>query len=366
MLSQKMNKFNLSPGYISGLTQTDGSFFCSMILSSKHRFGIQFRPKYTITADLDSKYVLDSINSFFNCGKVTINNRNHTAEFEVVKLDELNQIIIPHFNNYPVFCAKLHAFNLFKEIVNALVNKEKRTIEGRRELLKLALSMNITTNRTAERIDNLFSLLGVSESKDKTLLLNNIKEITTPLSSDNISGIIDGDGSFFISFQKDGKIKTGFNITNDLGSKPLLEEIQKQLRNIGSIQEGSKNELVYTVNGLNQINEVLIPFIDSNPLFSERASHYEKFKTVSIMLANEKPLSLESKLDIVELAYDMNKKGKRRNLSKSEYRDKLKNLHQSPFPKKKGRIQYYGFINHKGGWYSRKIIIDLSRKVAIG
>nr|QCI56450.1 hypothetical protein [Hypsizygus marmoreus] len=332
-MNQNTNQFKLSPGYISGLTQTDGSFFCSIILSPKHRFGIQFRPKYTITADLDSKYVLDSINSFFNCGKVTINNKNHTAEFEVVKLDELNKIIIPHFYNYPVFCAKLHAFKLFTEIVTALNNKEKRTIEGRRELLKLALSMNTTTNRKVERIDYLFSLLEVFDSEDKNLLLNNITEITTPLSDDFISGIIDGDGSFYISFQKEGQIKTGFNITNDLNSKPLLENIQKQLKNIGSIHKGSKNELVYTVTGLNQINDILIPFIDNNPLFSERALHYIKFKTVSIMLKNEQPLSLESKLKIVELAYNMNKKGKRRNLSKSQYIENLKQVYKfSPMP----------------------------------
>lgn len=74
---------------------------------------------------------------------------------------------------------------------------------------------------------------------------------------------------FFIGFQKNGLIKTGFNITNDLDSKPLLENINKQLQDIGSIHEGSKNELVYTVNGLNQINDILIPFMDKNPIFSE-------------------------------------------------------------------------------------------------
>jgi len=94
----------LSPGYISGLTQTDGSFFCSMILSPKHRFGIQFRPKFTITADLDSKYVLNSIQSFWNCGKVIINKKKkHTAELVVTKIEELKEIIIPHFKKYPVF-----------------------------------------------------------------------------------------------------------------------------------------------------------------------------------------------------------------------------------------------------------------------
>ena len=267
--NQILKVFILSPGYISGLTQTDGSFFCSIVISPKHRFGLQFRPKFTITADLNSKYVLDSIKSYFNCGNVTINTKNFTAEFEVVRIEELYNIIIPHFISYPVFCAKLHAFNLFKEIVTALYHKDKRTLEGRRELLKLALSMNATTNRKEDRIEILFSLLNVTDNKDKELLLNNINEVSSPLSDDFISGVIDGDGSFYISFNKDGKIKTSFNITNDKASKPLLESIQKHFKNIGSIHEGTKNELVYTVTGINQINDILIPFIDKNPVFSE-------------------------------------------------------------------------------------------------
>lgn len=85
-MNQTNKDFILSSDYISGLTQTDGSFFCSIILSSKHRFGMQFRPKFTITADLDSKHVLDKIKLILKCGKVTINkNKNHTAEFEVVR-----------------------------------------------------------------------------------------------------------------------------------------------------------------------------------------------------------------------------------------------------------------------------------------
>lgn len=251
---------------------------------------------------------------------VRINKIKHTAEFEVVKLNELFEIIIPHFDTYPVFCAKLHAFNLFKKIVIALVNKEKRTIEGRRELLKIALSMNRASNRNLEIIESLYNKLGIFNIEDQSLIINKFKEITTPIYDEFISGIIDGDGSFYISFQQNGEIKTGFNITNDLDSKDLLEGIQKQLQNIGSIHKGTKNELVYTVTGLNQINNILIPFMDKNPIFSERASHYLKFKTVSQILKTENPLSLQTKLNIVELAYNMNKKGKHRTLSKSQYR----------------------------------------------
>ncbi len=70
---------------------------------------------------------------------------------------------------------------------------------------------------------------------------------------------------------------------------------------IGAINEGSKNELgrAAPVTGLNQITEVLIPFMDNSPIFSERASHYLNFKTVSLLLKTEKFLNLESKLKIV-------------------------------------------------------------------
>ena len=119
---------------------------------------------------------------------------------------------------------------------------------------------------------------------------------------------MDGDGSFFISFDSDGKIKSGFSITTDKASRALLESLQSQLKNIGTINEGSKNELILTVTGLNQITEVLIPFMDNSPIFSERASHYLKFKTVSLLLKTDKIFTLEIKLKIVELCYDMNKK----------------------------------------------------------
>jgi hypothetical protein len=318
-IMNQTNSFILSPGYITGLVQTDGSFFCTIALSTKHRFGLQFRPKFTITADLNSKYVLISILNYFSCGNITENIKNHTAEFEVTRIEELYKIIIPHFNKYPLFCSKLHAFNLFSKIVYFLFNKEKRTLEGRRELLKMALSMNATTNRTEKRLDLLFSLLSIKTNKDKKLILNTIKTVDTVLSNDNIAGIIDGDGSFYVNFNKDGSIKTGFSITSDILSMPLLKKIKEQFKGIGTIYKGSRNELRYVIKGINQINKILIPFVDLNPLFSERALHYEKFKFVSKILNNEKPLSLENKLKIVELAYNANKEGKHRKLTKAQY-----------------------------------------------
>jgi len=184
--------------------------------------------------------------------------------------------------------------------------------------------MNKTTNRTEKRKNFLFSKLGIVDSKDQTFISNTIESITTAISDDVLAGIVDGDGSFYISFERTGKITTGFNITSDGLSRPLLEAIRTKLGGIGSIRVGFKNELKLTVNGLNQINDTLIPFMENNQLLSERASHYEGFKIVSQMLKNKNPLTLDEKIKIVELYYDANKGGKRRLFTKSEYLELLK------------------------------------------
>jgi len=183
--------------------------------------------------------------------------------------------------------------------------------------------MNETTNRTQERIELLFSKLKIVNNNEKSLIPYLFSLIEILITDNTLAGIIDGDGSFYISFNKNGKITTGFSITTDNFSRPLLEAIQIKLKGIGSIRTGSKNELVLTVTGLDQINEVLIPFMDKNPLLSERASHYAKFKNVSLILKNNQPLSLEDKIKLVELYYNMNKDGKRRLLTKIEYINQL-------------------------------------------
>jgi hypothetical protein len=82
--------------------------------------------------------------------------------------------------------------------------------------------------------------------------------------------------------------------------------------------------MVYIVTGINQNVENLIPFIDNNPNFTEKAEHYSKFRSVSLILKFELPFTLQSKLNIIELAYDLNKKGKRRLMTKSKYINLLK------------------------------------------
>lgn len=74
---------------------------------------------------LDSKAVLEKVQNYFGCGQIIISNKKHAVEYVVDSLTDLNNVIIPHFNNYPVFEGKQHAFLTLELIVNRLMNKKR-------------------------------------------------------------------------------------------------------------------------------------------------------------------------------------------------------------------------------------------------
>lgn len=216
-----------------------------------------------------------------------------------------------------------------------------KTLQERQELLRMALSMNITTNRKQERIDLLWSKLGIFEGKNKNLLTISpeaydtiiLQKLEKEISYEFISGVIDGDGSFYISFEKNGLIIPYFTITNDIFSLPLLECIKKQFKGIGSISKvKGRNAIRYKIMSLNEIIETLIPIVDKYPLLSERNEHFQIFREVCFMLKNnpKKNKDLKFKLELVDLAYESNKKGKRRKLTKLEYISLLNHLQSKP------------------------------------
>lgn len=321
MINLMNQNFVLSPGYIVGLTQSDGSFSCSTrYYPTKVGISFAFQLVFEISTDLDSKHVLEAILLYFNCGKISIDIKDHTAKYTVTSKDDLRNTIIPFFINNPLFCAKLHAFNLFKQILEALDLNLHRSIEGRKEIVQMALSMNTKSFRTEERKQEIFTALGLPEGETLPVIANNNDILKTPLTDDNIAGVIDGDGSFWVSFSQDLKIKTGFSITTDTASIPLLKKVQERFKGIGSIQKKTETYSVYYVHGINQIVNILIPFMEANHLYSERSNHYEIFRKVSIILYEKKgKLDNETIKKIVEMAYDSNKSGKRRRLTKEEY-----------------------------------------------
>jgi hypothetical protein len=351
------NKESISGYYISGLTQSDGSFFCGITKTNSKtnskKAPLRFKPIFTIVVDLDSKETLIKVQEFLGCGAIAEKESDHSANFTVTKIEDLKTKIVPHFQKYPVYFEKLHALNLLVKILDAFSTKGRDRDPLLVSMLQCAVSMNDASRRTDTEIKELYNLLGVTDKDIPAKINYTSKEDispTTPLDSDSASdykppivdpgffiGLIDGDGSFNLVFTKTGLVIPTFSFAFSPHSMKLLPIIQKYV-GVNGVLERYTNVCVYRNRNLDDLKNLVIPFMDSYCLHTEKRDHYKIWKEVCVKyifpyhqpVRRRVAMNKEDFLKVIELSYNMNKNGKRRKLTKEEYINSIVQKQSSP------------------------------------
>jgi hypothetical protein len=135
-----------------------------------------------------------------------------------------------------------------------------------------------------------------------------------------LGGFVEGEGSNSVSVTIDKTFKYGvniqpvFNVSQHRNGLDILKSF-KELFNCGSIvpKSGSPEIFVYTVKGYKQILEHIIPFLEIyvQP-FSCKTQEYLIFKQICLLSSEGKQRDKESLIEIVNLAYSIQGKGKGR------------------------------------------------------
>lgn len=135
--------------------------------------------------------MLYKIQKFFGgIGRIhLIKNKGH-AVYVVTKIYDLENIIVPHFINYPLLTIKIITFLFFKEIVHIIYVKDHLTIEGAEVILASRSFMN---NRiTEELLRNSSTFLPIILPEIKPLNVDNIN-------SNWLVGFTGAEGCFFLN-----------------------------------------------------------------------------------------------------------------------------------------------------------------------
>jgi hypothetical protein len=90
----------------------------------------------------DYSLLLDLQIFFGGVGSV-IKKTKPAVTYSVSSIKDLTNIIIPHFDNFPLLSKKAADFILFKQILELMRNKAHLTIEGIQEIIKIKASMNL-------------------------------------------------------------------------------------------------------------------------------------------------------------------------------------------------------------------------------
>jgi hypothetical protein len=258
----------LHPMWVTGIADGEGNFSVYITKGGD-------KPKVTLTFKIDQKEdsagILYDLVRYFNCGKVFLDSRGFKS-FKVSSLTDILNVIIPHFDKYPLVTSKQLNYLAFKKI--ALILDSKLDISSIDLDRITAIISNMNSRRSFE---------------DKWMFFN--ESFLSMLDPNWIQAFIDGEGSF--QFGIADRISRG---SAYVATTPTLEigqnthdvkvlDLIKQYFEAGyikpkfdiSILEESKS-----VRGVSRYvlrdSEKIIQFVDKYPMLTRKHEDYLKWK----------------------------------------------------------------------------------------
>lgn len=315
------NKFNFTPDWLSGFTQSDGSFVVSF---ETKKDGIPIRPQpiFNLTQSIVELDLFLALQEYLGIGRVQKNRENVTLV--VTSISEIVTVLLPLFDEHSLRGSKLLSYQIFKEVSLMLRDKKHLTLEGTLQIINLAYFMNKDTTLRTE-----FT---------KEVLINKLKYGTLPIVSDLklpiltqpkpinlefIRGQIDGDGSFNVSFRTDRRrIGVNFTVVHELSSISVLNELVNFF-NCGTVYTLKSAAARFQIQTVDEMLNKVQPLFKDIKFNTIKQKHYEITMKVCELIKNNGYKTDEDLKAIIDLAWNMNNSGKNRKFTKEQYISKF-------------------------------------------
>lgn len=129
--------------YKTGLFDAESSFVVTILKNSRYKTGWTVQPIIQIKMHEKDRNLIKSVQEFFGgIGYLSEPNNRSTVEFRVSTFKYLVNVIIPHFDNYPLITKKSLDYILFKQIVTLMKTKEHTSLAGLQKIVNIKASIN--------------------------------------------------------------------------------------------------------------------------------------------------------------------------------------------------------------------------------
>ena len=293
----------LSPYWVTGFVDAEGTFSLKISKSSTTRSGWNVVPEFQIILHSRDLLLLRKIHSYFGIGIVKERGDRNQAYYSVQSARAIANVIIPHFDKYPLITQKRADYLLFKQGIGLLLNDQARSsIEGVNKILSLKASMNL----------GLSPMLKINFPTVLPLLRSEVCGLS--IKDPNwLTGFVDGEGYFYVKSLKNDRYSTGFSvnlvfsIAQHARDTALLTTFIDYL-DCGRIETASTRPdgVNFVVSKFSDIKEKIIPFFKTYPLQGIKGMDSFDFVKVANIIDTKGHLTLEGINKINSLKSGMN------------------------------------------------------------
>lgn len=287
-----LKESTLHPWFITGLFDAESSFVVTILKNSRYKTGWNVQARVQIKMYEKDRALIKAVQDYFGgIGYVSKPNKASTVEFRVSTLKYLVDVILPHFDKYPLISKKRTDYLLFKQIVLLMSDEAHHTLIGIQKIVNIRASLNTgITDNLKEAFPNWKAV------STKDLESNTKNKVYNNLHPDWLAGFATGESNFFIVVQK-AKTKSGiatslrFSIAQHSRDLFLLKSFVNLL-GCGSVVNYTKRPICeFIVTKINFISEYIIPFFDKHPILGSKHLNYLDFKSAAYIIKNKEHLN---------------------------------------------------------------------------
>lgn len=132
---------NINPYWISGFVDGEGTFYVGINKNATMSIGFQVLPEFRIVQHKKDIKLLYALKKYFNCGVVRVNHDDR-YELRIRSLEHIKEVVIPHFDKYPLLTQKKFDFIKFKKIINLINQNKHLNFNGLVKIIDIASKMN--------------------------------------------------------------------------------------------------------------------------------------------------------------------------------------------------------------------------------
>lgn len=243
---------------------------------------------------------MNNIKVYFGVGNISIK-ANGLCVYYVQSIKDLD-VILNHFDKYPLITKKHADYLLFKMAIDLIKNKEHLNQEGLRKLIALRASLNWGLPSALEA-----AFPNIIPYPRPSILDFKIKDPQW------LTGFTSGDGCFLVRIIKSSSQRTGFQVSLmfTISQHSRDEQLMKSLISYFGcghyVPRNNKDIGEFIVTKFEDINNKVIPLFDKYPILGCKYKDYVDFKRVSKLIQNKNHLTSEGLEKIRLIKIGMNR-----------------------------------------------------------
>lgn len=305
----------LEPWFVTGFTDGEGCFGLYIYTNTASKTGWYVFLDFKITLHLRDRDILDQIKNYFGVGVIS-KHGEHLNNYGIRSIKDI-QLIINHFDEYPLKTKKLNDYKLFKLAFDIIKNKEHLTKEGIDKLLAIKSFMN---KGLSPELKLAFPHVNIDplkiEAGPNKIPVLSVSPVTEE-GANWIAGFATGEGSFQVDIRESQILKSGyqvllrFSIGQHRRDEQLLISFIDYL-DCGRVQKKINKKyntefFEFRVEKFNDIDKKIIPFFVKCPIQGQKLLDFQDFCKVANLINKKAHLTTEGLNQIRMIKEGMNR-----------------------------------------------------------